>query len=118
MSNLKTYQLVWNKFLPVIAMKLKTAVKQGEMQLLEMDKVDFEKAGSSKNSKYQFDLEMNEGRTIRSRTASGIALDFSRALMEFESTKELVKTGNFKFNLNSKFVLSMSEIKAEVALIE
>jgi hypothetical protein len=114
MSNLKIYQSVWNKFLPVIAMKLRTAVKQGELQKLDMDKLDFEKASNRKNCKYQFDLELNEGRTLRSKTTATIGLDFARALNEYEPTRDLIKAGIFKFNLSSKLILSISQIKAEV----
>ncbi len=88
-------------------MKLRTAAKNGEVQLLEMDKIDFEKASNRKNCKYQFNLELNEGRTLRSKETSAIAHEFAIALNEYPITKELVKTGNFKFSLNSKFVLSI-----------
>jgi len=101
------YQYVWNKFLPVIAMKLKTAVKKREPQQLEIDKLDFERASDKKNAKYQFKLEMNEGRTIRSKDNSAIALDFARALNEFDVTKEILKGGYFRFNMNSKFILTI-----------
>ena len=93
--------------MPVIAMKIKTAVRKREPQQLEIDKLDFERASDKKNAKYQFMLEMNEGRTLRSKDNSAIALDFARALNEFDLTKELIKTGSFKFNLNTKFVLSI-----------
>ena len=111
------YQYVWNKFLPVIAMKLKTAVKKNEPQVLEIDKLDFERASDKKNAKYQFKLEMNEGRALRSKDNSAIALDFARALNEFESTKEIIKTGSFKFSMNTKFMLSI-EPKLAVAKAE
>jgi|SRR3954466_11354370 hypothetical protein len=114
MSNLKIYQSVWNKFLPVIAMKLRSAVKQGELQKLDMDKLDFEKASNRKNCKYQFDLELNEGRTLRSKTTATIGLDFARALNEYEPTRDLIKSGIFKFTLSGKFILSISQVKAEV----
>jgi hypothetical protein len=101
------YQYVWNKFLPVIALKLKAAVKKREPQQLEIDKLDFERASDKKNAKYQFKLEMNEGRSLRSKDNSAIALDFARALNEYEITKEIIKTGSFKFSMNTKFVLSI-----------
>jgi hypothetical protein len=117
-NNLKPFQSVWNKFLPVIALKLKIAVKIGELQLIEMDKLDFERASSRKTQRYQFDLELNEGRAIRNNKNSVIGMDFARALNEHEITKELIKTGNFKFNLSSKFVLSIFQVKPEPVLAE
>ena len=101
------YQFVWNKFLPVIALKLKAAVKKREPQLLEIDKLDFERASDKKNAKYQFKLELNEGRALKSKDNSAIALDFARALNEYEATKQIIKSGSFRFNLNTKFVLTI-----------
>lgn len=107
MSTLNIYQPIWDKFLPVILLKLKTALKKGEVQVLEMDKLDFERASDRKNGKYNFDLEMNEGRALRSKQTSAVGLDFARALNENMATKELIKNGRFKFTLSTKFVLSV-----------
>jgi hypothetical protein len=108
------YQYVWNKFLPVITLKIKAAIRKREPQTLEIDRLDFERASDKKNSKYQFKLELNEGRTLRSKDNSAIALDFARALSENETTKELLKTGSFKFNLNTKFILSIEASQPEL----
>ena len=107
MSDFNVYQPVWKKFLPVIAIKIKSAVKKGEKQQVAMDRLDFEKASTSKNRKYQFDLELNEGRTLKSKQTPTIAHDFARALNEHEITKEIIRTRNFRFNLDSKFVLNI-----------
>lgn len=108
MSNINVYQSVWNKFLPLITLKVKTAIKSGEVQNIAMDKIDFERASDKKNSKFQFDLEMNEGRSQKTKKTSSIALDFARALNENETAKELLKIGNFKFVLNNKFIMSIA----------
>jgi len=107
MSALNTYQSVWNKLLPLITLKLRAALKNGELQEVPTDKIDFEKASNRKNCKYQFNLEMNEGRTLKSKETSAIAHEFAFALNEYPATKDLIKTGNFKFTLNSKFILSI-----------
>ncbi len=118
MSDLTTYQPVWKKFLPVIAIKIKSAVKNGGQQTVAMDKLDFEKASSSKNRKYQFNLELNEGRTLKSRKAPTIANDFARALNDYEITKEIIRTGNFSFTLDSKFILTIFLKKQEEPVAE
>jgi hypothetical protein len=107
MSDFNIYQPVWKKFLPVIAIKIKSSVKSGEKQQVAMDRLDFEKASPNKNRKYQFDLELNEGRTLRSKQTSAIAHDFARALNDYEATKEIIRTRNFRFNLDSKFILNI-----------
>ncbi len=108
MSNINVYQSVWNKFLPLITLKVKSAIRNGEVQTIEMDKIDFERASDKKNSKFPFDLEMNEGRSQKNKKTSAIALDFARALNENDTAKDLLKVGNFKFVLNNKFVMSIS----------
>lgn len=107
MNEFKIYQPVWNKYMPVISMKLRTAIKKNELQKLSMDKIDFENAGSRKNAKYRFNLEMREGRAISDKNNSAIALDFASALNENESIKPLINSNHLKFSLDSKFVLSI-----------
>ncbi len=108
MSTNNLYQPVWDKFLPVIAMKLKSALKKQEPEYLVMDQLDFEKASHRKNSKYQFHLELNEGRIIRSKDTSAVGLDFARALKDNALIYSLIKDGIFIFALNNKFVLSLA----------
>ncbi|HLG33546.1 MAG TPA: hypothetical protein VI757_01590 [Bacteroidia bacterium] len=107
MNDFNIYQPVWNKYMPVISMKLRSAVKKNELQKLGMDRIDFENAASRKNAKYQFNLEMREGRAISHKNNSPIALDFARALNENNSINSLIKTGHFVFTMDSKFVLSI-----------
>jgi hypothetical protein len=107
--NYKLYQPVWDKFLPVIAMKLKSAIKKQESEYLVMDQLDFQKAGHSKRSNYLFNLELNEGRIINSKSTSGIGIDFARALKEYPPIYEMIKVGVFVFSFNSKYVLSLAQ---------
>jgi len=101
------YQPVWDKFMPVILLKLKSALKKQESEFLVMDKLDFEKASHRKNSSYLFHLEMNEGRVLRSKETSSIGIDFARALKENEVLFSLIKHGSIIFSMNNKFVLSI-----------
>jgi hypothetical protein len=113
--NNKLYQAVWDKFLPVIAMKLKSAIKKQESEFLVMDQLDFEKAGQSKRSNYLFHLELNEGRIINSKSTTGIGIDFARALKEYQPIYEMIKGGVFIFSFNSKYVLSVSQKQVVVS---
>ena len=107
--NSKLYQPVWDKFLPVIAMKLKSAIRKQESEYLVMDQLDFQKAGHNKRSNYLFNLELNEGRIINSKNTSGIGIDFARALKEYAPIYEMIKGGVFVFSFNSKYVLSLAQ---------
>lgn len=108
MSINNLYQSVWDKFFPVILLKLKSALKKQESEFLVMDKLDFEKASHRKNSSYMFHLEMNEGRVLKSKDTSSVGMDFARALKENETIFNIVKHGGIVFNLNNKFVLSIA----------
>lgn len=108
MSINNIYQSVWDKFFPVILLKLKSAIKKQESEFLVMDKLDFEKASHRKNSSYMFHLEMNEGRVMKSKDTSSVGIDFARALKENETIFGIVKHGSIIFSLNNKFVLSIA----------
>src|SRR5690242_20784399 len=118
MSEINTYQPVWKKFFPVIVIKIKSAVKSGSQQQVPMDRSDFEKASTSKNRKYQFNLELNEGRTVRGKETPTIGHDFARALNDHEITKEIIRTRNFRFNLDNKFILNIHLNSPEGSVVE
>lgn len=108
MSDSKVYQPVWNKYMAVLILKIKEAVKKGEPQSFTMDKIDFESASSRKNAKYQFNVEMKEGRIAINKNNAAIARDFVRAINEHDSLKEIVRSRPFKFVLDSKFALTIT----------
>jgi hypothetical protein len=103
----KLYQPVWDKFLPVIAMKLKSALRKQESEFLVMDQLDFEKASQRKRLSYQFHLELNEGRVVKSKNTTAVGIDFARALKDYPPVFELLKMGVFIFAFNNKYVLSL-----------
>src|SRR5689334_2938250 len=105
--NKNPYQAVWDKFLPVIAMKLRSVIKNSDSEYIPMNQLDFEKVSQHKKSNYQFYVELNEGRLMKSKSAKAVAVDFARALREYPPVYEMIKSGVFIFSLNSKFVLSL-----------
>ena len=108
MNKQNLFQSVWNKFMPVILMKVKLALKKKETEFLVMDKLDFEKASMRKNSTYVFRLELREGRIMKSKDTSSVGLDFANALKASETVFPLIKDESILFNLNNKFVLSIT----------
>lgn len=113
MSLNDVYQPVWNKFLPVIYMKLKMVQRKQEPEFLVMDLVDFEKASHRKNSNYQFRLEMKEGRLQKSKTVSSVGLDFARAMKADEPVFNIIKSGHYVFSLNNRCILTISPVLAD-----
>ena len=108
MSDKNSYQKVWNKYLPVIILKLRNAIKSNEAQTLNIDKYDFEDAGR-KTAAYKFNVEMKEGRALYDRSVPAIARDFAKVITEDTVAKEIVRTGHFSFNMNNKFALTIQK---------
>ena len=101
------YRPVWEKFFPVIHLKLKSALRKQESEFLVMDRLDFEKASRHKNSNFMFRVELNEGRILKSKTTSAVGIEFARALKDSEVLFALIKELSIVFSLNNKFVLSI-----------
>ena len=109
MSVNNTYQRIWSKYAPVIALKLKQAITKNELQEVVLDKFDFANTGSKKNAVFSFSIEYREGRALNSGNLSAVARDFAAALNENLPAKEMVKTGHFTFKMGNKFVLSIQK---------
>ena len=107
MSETNIYQRVWSKYMPLITLKLRTAINKNEPQVLSIDKYDFENAAIKKNAAYSFNLEMKEGRAINNTASAAVAKDFANALNESQAMKDLTKTGHFKFSMGNKFILTI-----------
>ena len=109
MAETITYQRVWVKYLPVIIMKLKTAIKNNDKQELNLDKYDFENVSVKKTAAYKFNLELKEGRAINKSDSTAMARDFALAINEHVVAKDMVKTGHFTFSMGNKFVLTIQK---------
>ena len=93
--------------MPLIVLKLKSAISKNEPQVLNLDKYDFENAAIKRNAAYSFNLEMKEGRAINNSASSALARDFALALNENQAMKDMTRSGHFKFSMGNKFVLTI-----------
>lgn len=93
--------------MPLIVLKLKSAITKNEPQVLNLDKYDFENAAIKKNSVYSFNLEMREGRAINNSASAALARDFAAAINENQTMKDLTRQGHYKFSMGNKFVLTI-----------
>ena len=109
MSAANPYQRVWSKYIPVISMKLKTAIAKNESQAMNLDRFDFENAGLRKNTSHAFNLELREGRAQNSGKLSTLAKEFALSLNENQTIKDILKAGHFNFKVDSKFVLTIQK---------
>lgn len=54
------YNHIWKKYLPFINIQLKKSA--GGDQVLNLNRVDFERAGTGRKAGYKFTIEFTEGR--------------------------------------------------------
>ena len=118
MSEANIYQRVWSKYMPLIILKLKSAINKNEAQVLNIDKYDFENAAIKKNSVYSFNLEMKEGRAINNTASAALARDFALAINENQVMKDLTRQGHYKFSMGNKFILSIQVKEPQKELVQ
>jgi hypothetical protein len=114
------YTHIWNKYLSVIRILLKRAVK--EEQNLQLNVSDFEKTGPQKKTGFNFTLEFHKGRVNNLAGLSGVAKELSAVLVQDPLISELLQLGEYHLSMNSKFVLGIKLIhkgkeKAEPASV-
>jgi hypothetical protein len=107
MNEANIYQRVWSKYMPLIILKLRTAVSKNEPQELTIDKYDFENAAIRKNGAYSFKLELKDGRAINNTASAALSRDFALALNESQVMKDMIRMGHFKFSMGNKFILTI-----------
>ena len=105
MGEMKGFQQVWIKYIPVIMLKIKTAVRNTEPQELQLDKFDFENT-ASKSAVFQFKFRLVNGRVVYNSKATAVGLELIEAINTVEPAKDLIKSGSFTFSM-SKFVLKI-----------
>ncbi|OOQ61026.1 hypothetical protein [Mucilaginibacter pedocola] len=105
MSLEKKYQKAWNKYLPVIRMRLKASAETE--QTLNLDAIDFDSAGDRGKSGYTFNLEMENGKATNNISGSAVARDLYEILTTDERAKPLLQGRNVKISLGKSMVLSI-----------
>lgn len=111
------YATVWNKYVPIIRILLKRSVAAD--QVLALNRIDFERAGSTRKAGYKFTVEFINGKPKSILFASELEQSFTTALQEDEVTKQLLLKNDFIFTFTTKFQLQISnKLKEEPALIE
>ena len=99
------YTHIWNKYLPIIRILLKKSAS-GD-QTLNLNRIDFERAGTGRKAGYKFTIQLNNGRVANVISTSPLAMDLAAVLLEDAVVKELVRTNNYEVSLNTKFQVSM-----------
>ncbi len=102
------YTYIWNKYLPVIRILLKKSATG--VQLLSLNREDFERAGTGRKAGYKFTIEFAEGKVSNVISGSDLASHLAAAMLEDTATKMVLLSGHFQVILNTKFQITVKNI--------
>ena len=112
------YTSIWRKYLPIIKILLKRSAN-GD-QLLDLNRVDFERAGSGRKAGYKFTIELNNGKVRNVISGSPLALNLATVLLEDNANAEILRNNHYEISLNTKFQLLTKNLnpKQEATTVE
>jgi hypothetical protein len=99
------YVHVWNKYLPIIKILMKKT--PAETQTLDLNRIDFERAGSGRKAGYKFTIEFRQGRVSNVISGSALASDLAAVLLSDPGSKAILANNDIAITLNTKFQLSL-----------
>jgi len=102
------YTQLWSKYLPIIKILLKRTAN-GD-QVLDLNRIDFERAGSGRKAGYKFNIEFNKGRVANIISGSALASDLAFVMLEDVNVKTILLENHFTVSLNTKFQLSLKRV--------
>lgn len=105
------YNHIWKKYLPIIRILMKKSVL--EEQVLSLNRIDFERAGTGRKAGYKFKIEFTDGKIGNVISGSELAMHLGQVMMEDDAAKEIINEYNFEVSLNTKFQLSIKNMPKE-----
>ena len=115
--NLKyMYTQVWTKYLPIIRILLKRSAT-GE-QTLDMNRIDFERAGSGRKAGYKFTIEFRKGRVSNLISSSPLATNLAAVLLQDAVVKDLIQKIDYDVSLNTRFQLHIKNLSADTNTLQ
>jgi hypothetical protein len=107
------YTQIWGKYVPVIRILLKRT-QQGD-QVLDLNRIDFERAGSARKAGYKFSIEFNNGKVSNVISGIPLAADLATAMQDDPAIKALLQANNYTVSLNTKFQLTLKFVASPAA---
>jgi len=102
------YDALWNKYVPVIRILLKKSAI--EEQAFSMNRIDFERAGSSRKSGYKFTINFTNSRPDTIFTENELVQAFVTALRDDEIIQQHLVKNSYAFTFTSKYQLQIKNI--------
>ena len=102
------YNHIWKKYLPIIRILMKKSIS--EEQVLALNKIDFERAGTGRKAGYKFKIEFTGGKVGNVISGSTLAMHLAEIVLEDQGAKEILEDNNFEVSLNTKFQLIITNV--------
>lgn len=99
------YVHVWNKYLPIIKILMKKA--SAGNQALDLNRIDFERAGSGRKAGYKFSIDFKQGRVSNIISGSPLASDLATVLLNDPASRAILANADITITLNTKFQLAI-----------
>lgn len=103
------YNHIWKKYLPIIKILMKKSVL--EEQVLALNRIDFERAGTGRKAGYKFKIEFTDGKVSNVISGSTLAMHLAQVILEDDSSKQILAEHDFEVSLNTKFQLIIKNIE-------
>ncbi|MGZ5133569.1 MAG: hypothetical protein ACXWCG_00410 [Flavitalea sp.] len=110
------YTQVWTKYLPIIRILLKRSATSE--QTLDMNRIDFERAGSGRKAGYKFVIELRKGRVSNLISSSPLASNLATVLLADPVVKDLFLKVDYDISLNTRFQLHIKNLSADQATLQ
>ncbi len=102
------YNHIWKKYLPIIKILLKKSIS--EDQVLDLNRIDFERAGTGRKAGYKFKIEFTDGKVGNVISGSALAMHLAQVVLEDDDAKLILTEHDFEVSLNTKFQLTIKNI--------
>ncbi|MDP4283145.1 MAG: hypothetical protein Q8891_01885 [Bacteroidota bacterium] len=102
------YSHIWKKYLPIVRILMKKS--NTEEQVLALNRVDFERAGTGRKAGYKFIIEFTDGKVGNVISGSDLAMHLAQVILEDQGAKEILSDNNYEVSLNTKFQLTIKNI--------
>lgn len=99
------YVHVWNKYLPIIKILMKKSA--AGTQTFDLNRIDFERAGSGRKAGYKFTIDLVNGRVANIISGSPLASDLATVLLQDSASRTILITNDLSISLNTKFQLTI-----------
>ena len=103
------YNHIWKKYLPIIKILMKKS--STEEQVLTLNRVDFERAGTGRKAGYKFIIEFTEGKVGNVISGSPLTMHLAQVILEDDAAKQILQDNNYEVSLNTKFQLTIKNIE-------